>query len=191
MREMLWRLPLAALGGLVALYTFPTESIWVLTPLIPALVLLATLGVGFWKSFLIGFVAGQAFYISHIEWISLYLGPVPLLALSTLMALYFGLGTALTSWLYQRYKPKGVKVFAFAFVAAGVWTFREFAANNFPYGGFPWSRLAMTQAESIFANWVWWGGLSLLSFVMALLGALLALFVKHFSDRGSCWLQTP
>ena len=183
MREMLWRLPLAALGGLVALYTFPTESIWVLTPLIPALVLLATLGVGFWKSFLIGFVAGQAFYISHIEWISLYLGPVPLLALSTLMALYFGLGTALTSWLYQRYKPKGVKVFAFAFVAAGVWTFREFAANNFPYGGFPWSKLAMTQAESIFANWVWWGGLSLLSFVMALLGALLALFVKHFSDR--------
>jgi apolipoprotein N-acyltransferase len=183
MRDLLWRVPLGALGGLIALYTFPTESIWVLTPLIPAFILLATLGVGFWKSFLIGFISGQVFYIAHIEWISLYLGPVPLLALSTLMALYFGLGTALTSSLYLRYKPKGTKVFLFAFVAAGVWTLREFVANNFPYGGFPWSKLAMTQSESIFSNWVWWGGLSLLSFVMALLGALIALLVKNFRDR--------
>ena len=183
MRDLLWRVPLGALGGLIALYTFPTENIWVLTPLIPAFILLATLGVGFWKSFLIGFISGQVFYIAHIEWISLYLGPVPLLALSTLMALYFGLGTALTSSLYLRYKPKGTKVFLFAFVAAGVWTLREFVANNFPYGGFPWSKLAMTQSESIFSNWVWWGGLSLLSFVMALLGALIALLVKNFRDR--------
>ena len=183
MRDLLWRVPLGALGGLIALYTFPTENIWVLTPLIPAFILLATLGVGFWKSFLIGFISGQVFYIAHIEWISLYLGPVPLLALSTLMALYFGLGTALTSYLYLRYKPKGTKLFFFAFVAAGVWTVRELVANNFPYGGFPWSKLAMTQSESIFSNWVWWGGLSLLSFVMALLGALMALLVKHFRDR--------
>ena len=180
---MLWRIPLGVLGGLIALYTFPTENIWVLAPLIPALVLLATLGVGFWKSFLIGFIAGQAFYISHIEWISLYLGPVPLLALSTLMALYFALGTALTSWLYLQFKPKGSKVYLFAFVAAGVWTLREFVANNFPYGGFPWSKLAMTQSDGILANWVWWGGLSLLSFVVALIGALVALFIRHFSDR--------
>jgi len=183
MRDLLWRVPLGALGGLIALYTFPTENIWVLTPLIPAFILLATLGVGFWKSFLIGFISGQVFYIAHIEWISLYLGPVPLLALSTLMALYFGLGTALTSYLYLRYKPKGTKLFFFAFVAAGVWTVRELVANNFPYGGFPWSKLAMTQSESIFSNWVWWGGLSLLSFVMVLLGALMALLVKHFRDR--------
>lgn len=183
MRELLWRVPLGVIGGLVALYTFPTENVWVLAPLIPAIVLLATLGIGFWKSFLVGFIAGQAFYISHIEWISLYLGPVPLLALSTLMALYFGLGTALTSWLYLRFKPKGNKVFLFAFIAAGVWTLREFVANNFPYGGFPWSKLAMTQADSIFSNWVWWGGLSLLSFIIALLGALLALLIRHFGDR--------
>ena len=183
MRELLWRVPLGVLGGLVALYTFPTENVWVLAPLIPALVLLATLGIGFWKSFLVGFIAGQAFYISHIEWISLYLGPVPLLALSTLEALYFGLGTALTSWLYLRFKPKGSRVLLFAFVAAGVWTLREFVANNFPYGGFPWSKLAMTQADSIFSNWVWWGGLSLLSFIIALLGALLALLIRHFGDR--------
>ena len=41
--ELVWRIPLGALGGLLALYAFPTENIWILAPLIPALILLATL----------------------------------------------------------------------------------------------------------------------------------------------------
>ena len=183
MKDLLWRIPLGALAGMVGLYVFPTENIWILAPLIPALSILAVLGTGTIKAFLIGFVTGQAFYISHIEWISLYLGPVPLLALSTLMALYFGLGMALTAWLYRRLRPKGTSVAWFALLASAVWTLREFVANNFPYGGFPWSRLAMTQSDSILAGWVWLGGMSLLTFVVALLGSLLALGFKHFSDR--------
>ena len=183
MKDMLWRIPLGALAGLVGLYAFPTENIWILAPLIPALSIFAVLGTGTIRAFLIGFVTGQAFYISHIEWISLYLGPVPLLALSTLMALYFGLGMALTAWLYRRLRPKGVSVAWFALLASAVWTLREFVANNFPYGGFPWSRLAMTQSDSILAGWVWLGGMSLLTFVVALLGSLLTLGIKHLSDR--------
>jgi apolipoprotein N-acyltransferase len=175
--ELWWRLPLALVGGLVALYTFPTENVWVLAPLIPALILLATLGMNFWGAYLVGFIAGQAFYIAHIEWISLYLGPVPLIALSTLMSLYFALGVAVTAWLWKKLKPKASQYFVFAFIAAGIWTTREWLAINFPYGGFPWSRLAMTQAYSPLANWSFWGGLSLLSFAIALLGALIAMVV--------------
>ena len=175
--ELWWRIPIAVIGGLIALYTFPTENVWVLAPLIPALVLLATLGMNFWGAYLVGFVAGQAYYIAHIEWISLYLGPVPLLALSTLMSIYFALGVAVTAWLWKRLKPRAAHFFAFAFIAAGIWTSREWLATNFPYGGFPWSRLSMTQAYGPLANWSFWGGLSLLSFAVALLGALIAMFV--------------
>jgi apolipoprotein N-acyltransferase len=119
--EFWWRLPLAVLGGLLALYTFPTENIWVLAPLIPALILIATLGMGFWPAYLVGFLAGQAFYISHIEWISLYLGPVPLIALSTLMSIYFGLGVAVTALVWRKLKTKPQGYFAFAFIAAAIW----------------------------------------------------------------------
>ena len=105
-RELVWRVPLALVAGLVALYAFPTENIWILAPLIPALLLWATLGLGFWWATLLGFFAGQAFYISHIEWISLYLGPIPLIALSTLQSLFFAFGTGLTAWLFKKLKPK-------------------------------------------------------------------------------------
>ena len=181
--ELFWRVPVAVLSGLVALYTFPTENIWILTPLIPALFLVAILGTNFWWASLLGFVAGQAFYISHIEWISLYLGPVPLIALSTLQSLYFALAAGLTAWLYNRWKPKGTDLYWFGFAFASIWTFREFAANNFPYGGFPWSRLAMTQSDSFMSKWVYWGGMSLLSFVLALTGGLLALWLLNLKGR--------
>lgn len=178
MRELIWRIPLGVVAGLVGLYVFPTENIWVLAPLIPALTLLAVMGTGFWKAVLIGFISSQVFYISHIEWISLYLGPIPLIALSTTVSIYSALAAGLMAWFYKKIKPRGKNLVAFAFLFATIWTAREFASGNFPYGGFPWSRLAMTQSDSILSSWVWWGGLSLLSFVLALLGALIALAIK-------------
>jgi apolipoprotein N-acyltransferase len=182
-KELLWRVPLAIASGLVALYTFPTENIWILAPLIPGLLLISTLGLGFWWAWVLGFLAGQAFYISHIEWISLYLGPVPLLALSTLQAIYYAFGAALTAWLYKKLRPKGIELFYFGLAATSIWTLREYLANNFPYGGFPWSRLAMTQTDSFMMKWVFWGGMSLLSFMVALIGIMAALWLMNRSGR--------
>lgn len=184
-KELIWRTPLAILGGLIALYAFPTESIWILAPLIPAVIMVATLGLNFWPATLLGFLASQTFYISHIEWIALYLGPVPLLALSTLMSFYFSVAVGVTAWLYKRWKPKKLGLIWFSFAAAAIWTFREFLANNFPYGGFPWSRLAMTQPDSFLGQWVYLGGLSLLSFVLAFFGAILALWFLHRKGRNA------
>ena len=183
--ELVWRIPLGALGGLLALYAFPTENIWILAPLIPALILLATLGLGFWKAVLIGFIASQVFYISHIEWISLYLGPVPLIALSTLMSFFFALGVGATAWLYKKWKPKRSGLLFFAVASASIWTFREFLANNFPYGGFPWSRLSMTQPSSFMNQWVYFGGMSMLSFALALIGGILAVWLLHRRGRNA------
>ena len=182
-KELIWRAPLAILGGLIALYAFPTESIWILAPLIPAVILVATLGLNFWPATLIGFLASQAFYISHIEWIALYLGPVPLLALSTLMSFYFAFGVGLTAWLYRRWSPKKLGLIWFSLASASIWTFREFLANNFPYGGFPWSRLSMTQPDSFLGQWVYLGGLSLLSFALAFAGGVIALWFLHRKGR--------
>jgi len=175
MIQLLWRIPLAIIAAGLALYAFPTEGVWILAVLIPGLIFLATRGLGFWVASAVGFIAGQAYYISHIEWLALYLGPVPLIALSTLMSFFFALGVGATAWLYKRLKPKSYGLVGFAFAAASIWTLREWVGSNFPYGGFPWSRLGMTQADGWFANYAWWGGLSLISFALVLISMLLVL----------------
>ena len=147
MMQLLWRIPLTVLGSALALFAFPTEGVWIVALLIPGLLFLATRGLGFWAASALGFIAGQIYYITHIEWLALYLGPVPLIALSTLMSFYFAAGVGATAWLYVRMKPKGYGLLGFALGAASIWTLREWIGSNFPYGGFPWSRLGMTQAD--------------------------------------------
>lgn len=181
--QLLWRIPLAVFGSALALFAFPTEGIWIVALFIPGLLFLATRGMGFWGGAALGFVAGQIYYITHIEWLALYLGPVPLIALSTLMSSFFAMGVGVTSWLYKRLKPKGYGLVAFAFAAASIWTLREWIGSNFPYGGFPWSRLGMTQADGWFAKYAWWGGISLISFAMVLISVLLALMFIEFRKR--------
>lgn len=181
--QLLWRIPLAVFGSAFALFAFPTEGVWIVALLIPGLLFLATRGLGFWGGAALGFVAGQIYYITHIEWLALYLGPVPLIALSTLMSSFFAVGVGVTSWLYRRLKPKGFGLVTFAFAAASIWTLREWIGSNFPYGGFPWSRLGMTQADGWFAKYAWWGGISLISFAMVLISMLVALMFIEFRKR--------
>jgi apolipoprotein N-acyltransferase len=182
-KELLWRIPLAIFGGLIAALTFPTENVWLLTPLIPAVITLAVLGAGFWMATLIAFHAGVAFYLSHIEWISQYLGPIPLFALTFSQVLSFAPAFGLVALIWLRLRGSVGRRMLFVVLAAQIWTAREWIANNFPYGGFPWSRLAMTQSETWLANWVYLGGLSLLSFVLALTGTALAVLIHGWRGR--------
>ncbi len=183
--ELLWRIPLGLVGGLIALWTFPTENIWLLAPVMVLVISASVTGASFWSATLVGFVAGMAFYIAHIEWISQYLGPVPLIALSVLQSLYFGLGLGAWAFLYSRIsKQKGFSSpLVLALVFASVWTAREWLANNFPYGGFPWSRLSMTQADSVLANYTFLGGMSLTSFAVAFIGVSLFFTIKLVREQ--------
>lgn len=183
--ELLWRLPLGLVGGLIALWTFPTENIWILAPIMVLIIAASVTGAGFWAANLVGFVAGMAFYISHIEWISQYLGPLPLIALSVLQSIFFALGLGAWAFLYNRLsKQKGFsKPLLLSLIFASVWTSREWLANNFPYGGFPWSRLSMTQSDSILANYAFLGGMSLVSFVVALIGISIFFAIKSIREN--------
>ena len=183
MIQLLWRIPLAIFAAGLALYAFPTEGVWILALLIPGLLFLATRGLNFWVATAVGFLAGQAYYISHIEWLALYLGPVPLIALSSLMSIYFAFGVGATAWLFKKLKPKGYGLIGFALAAASIWTLREWVGSNFPYGGFPWSRLGMTQSDGWFANYAWWGGISLISFALVLLSMLIVLLALEATKK--------
>ena len=152
-------------GGLISSFAYPNNSIWLAIFPSVALIIYACVSVGRRASILVGFIAGFAFYASQIPWMTVYLGPVPWLALSFLEATIFALGGFALNLTWGKLRNQ-VSSTALALLIASIWTAREWLACNFPYGGFPWSRVALSQSNSPLANWVFWGGSSLLSFVI-------------------------
>lgn len=175
--QMALRLFLAGFGGYLSSLAMPRENIYPLIFVSVALLLLSVRNLKFFKAFTVGLVGGLAFYLSQIEWLSLYLGPVPWLALSSLEAIIFAFGMAGTalvwSWLDNSINwAKKFKPLLIAISLALIWTAREWVSISLPYGGFPWSRLAQTQSESYLADWVFLGGLGLLTFAIALIASI-------------------
>lgn len=168
-------LVISAFGALSGL-AYPRFSLWPLIFVSVAGIFALLRNRSLPLSALLGFFAGEAFYVSQIYWISQYLGPVPLIALATLEALIFAVGAvAITlTWRLTDRMPKSAALWATAPLLATVWIAREWISINWPYGGFPWARLAMSQSESPLADWAYLGGMPLLGWVVALIAALIA-----------------
>ena len=182
--HLLWRFFLALTGGYLSSLAMPRENISWLIFVSVILILLSVYRLRPVPAFLIGLVGGLSFYLSQIEWLSLYLGPVPWLALSVLEALIFAVGMSAISVVWRVLENRipnalPVRQITIAFALATVWTAREWVSITLPYGGFPWSRLAQTQSETFLGKWVYWGGLGLLTFVIALGSAVIAIWVLH------------
>jgi len=190
----LWgALLLAALAGPVLDGAFPDRGIWPLAFVGIALVLAALRGRRAGGGFLVGLVFGLSFYLVHIQWATLFLGIVPWLALSTLEALFVGVGgmaiTLAYRWLPRVWPRPSASVGArssrgplvsaaglgrlglLPLVIAALWTAREAISAVWPYGGFSWGRVAMSQSESPLAVLFAWLGISGVSFAMVWLVA--------------------
>lgn len=163
------RLLIATVGGALAYLTFPRIGAWVLVFPLVALLYLSIRGVGFWRGFLIGAFGGFAFYASQVFWVSQYLGPEPLLFLAGgegfIFALSFGLLARTQLSLSTLLTGSRLRL-ALALTAAIFWTSREWFSGHFPYGGFPWARLAMSQSDTVLSHWVFFGGMPLTSFLI-------------------------
>ncbi len=173
----LWAAVAVAAGaGVILDAGFPDRDWWFLAPIGVALMFVSLLGRGGGTGLLVGLVAGLSFWLTHIYWITLYLGPVPWLALGGLESLFFAVGLGLTA-VVLRYGP-GLwptpwgRLGVLPVVVAGVWTAREAISAVWPYGGFAWGRVALSQSESPFSPLVAWVGLSGLSFIMVWLSAV-------------------
>ncbi len=78
-------------------------------------------------------------------------------------------------------------------VIAGLWVAQEALRDRTPYGGFPWARLAFSQTDAPTLHLAALGGAPLVSFAIALAGALLAYAVRQRAPRMArpVWAPSP
>nr|QZD57060.1 apolipoprotein N-acyltransferase [Glycomyces sp. TRM65418] len=163
-------LVLAAASGLLAVLAFPPYGIWPL-----AAVSVAGFGAAVHRRRLrgglgVGFVFGLAFFLPLLAWSSTQVGQWPWLFLCALEALAMGLlgaGLAACSRLIDAHR------WSWAPLTGVAWVAQEALRSRQPFGGFPWGRLAFSQADAPTAAAAWLGGAPFLSFLVALTGGLL------------------
>ncbi|MFI6865591.1 apolipoprotein N-acyltransferase [Nocardia sp. NPDC050406] len=164
---MLTRSVLAALAGLLLFASFPPRTLWFLAPVGIAILTLVVRGNGRLRGgFGLGMLAGLGFFLPLLPWTGIYVGPVPWLALSAVCAVYVGLFGLVA-------RVVGRLAWWPLWVAAG-WSLTEWIRSSFPFGGFPWGRLAFGQGDGWYLPYAMVGGAPLLSFVVALTGTGLA-----------------
>ncbi len=173
----LWAaLIVAAASGPIMDAGFPGIGVWPLTFLGIGLVLVALIGRSIASALLVGFIAGATFYFTHIQWASLFLGPLPMSALAVLESLFFAAGAVAITLAYRWVPvawPSVLGRFVLLPVAvAGLWTAREAWSSVWPYGGFAWGRMALSQSDSAVSALFGWLGVSGVSFAMVLLVAV-------------------
>ncbi|WP_346007124.1 apolipoprotein N-acyltransferase [Janibacter terrae] len=174
--QLVGRLVLALLGGLALWLAFPDHDLAHL-----AIVGVALVGIAMWDvrprvGFLLGLVAGLACFVPTLSWSGIFVGRFPWFALATFEALYVAVMGALLVAL-QRPLLRAGHPLAAALLIPVMWVLQEWTRGSLPYGGFPWARIAFTQAETPFARWAAVGGAPLITLAVAVVAVPLVLVV--------------
>jgi apolipoprotein N-acyltransferase len=169
-------------GGLLLTLAFPALSWWPMAFPAVVLALIGLVGRRLWSSFLVGFAFGAAFFFVNLLFTARYLGPVPWVALSMLEALITAAGavpiTLAYRWLPRLLPGVAARLILLPLLVAGLWTLREQIVGSWPYGGFPWGRVGISQAGSPLADLASWVGVSGLTFLMVLFCAAAIEYVR-------------
>jgi apolipoprotein N-acyltransferase len=169
------RMAAAVVAGLLMFLAFPPNTlshapgstgIWPLALVGVAVFTLAVRGVRARTGAWLGLLTGLAFFLVLLDWVRV-IGPDALIGLGLTEAVYFaplGAGAALVGRL------RGWPLWT-----AALWVGQEYVRGRWPFGGLPWGRLAFSQTASPLTPYAALGGAPLVTFVTALIGALLAL----------------
>jgi len=187
----LWAAVLAVLAaGPVTDAAYPDRGWWSFAFIGIAVVLVALIGRSTWGAVLIGFVYGMSFFLTHIQWASVFLGPIPMTALAAVMAVYCALGSALIAiayrWLPRVWPGVAGRLVTLPITIAGLWTAREAIASTWPYGGFAWGRVGHSQVDGPLADLYAWIGISGVTFVIVW---FVALVVEACRVSSATWVQ--
>lgn len=174
--------PLSAAAGLLLVTAYPALAWWPMAFPAVALALVALAGRRVWSAALVGLLFGATFFSVNLLFTARYLGPIPWIALSTLEALLtavFAVPIALAYRWLPRVAPGLVsRLLVLPALVAGLWTLREQVVGSWPYGGFPWGRIGVSQVNGPFAEVASWVGMSGLTFLVVALCAMVIELVR-------------
>jgi apolipoprotein N-acyltransferase len=177
-----WALLISVVGGVAVFLSFPPLDAWPLAVLGPALLVLALAGRSLRGSFGCGLAFGLALFVPLLTWL-INVAWYAWFALAVAEAVIFAvLCVAQRLLLRLPFWPAAV---------AGWWVAAEALRDRWPFA-FPWGRLAMSQSLAPDVRWVAIGGAPLLTFLLALTGAMIARAALAVLATGSwrsreCW----
>jgi apolipoprotein N-acyltransferase len=155
----------ALAGGLALAAAFPPAGIWPLAAVGPALLIVALWRQRARTALAAGAVFGLAFFLPLLSWlvnVAWYVWAALAIAETVIFAVL-----TVGQWLLLRLR-------AWPLAVAGWWVAAEALRDRWPWEGFPWGRLVMSQASAPTARWVAIGGPPFLTFIIALTAACLA-----------------
>ena len=165
-----WALLISLLGGAALFAAFPPVDAWPLAAAGPALLVVALTGRSLRGSFGCGLAFGLAMFVPLISWL-VNVAWYGWFALAGAEAVIFaGLAVGQRLLLRLPFWPVGV---------AAWWVAVEALRDRWPFA-FPWGRLAMSQSVAPDVRWVAVGGAPLLTFLVALAGAMIARAGLHY-----------
>lgn len=169
-----WSAVQALAGGLLTWTAFPDLGWWWAAPLGMGLLMLAMRRDSARWNALLGLVWGAAFFLPLLTWVDVSIGIVPWVALSLAEAGFVALFGAAWSWA-RRGEAVWRRASLQLVVFTVLWVAVEELRSLWPFGGFPWGRLAFSQADSPLLALARLGGAPLVSAVVVASGAALAL----------------
>ncbi|GAA3261991.1 apolipoprotein N-acyltransferase [Nonomuraea helvata] len=162
---LLARVAAGVVGGL-ALYTaFPPLDWWLCAPLGIGLIVASLYGTRPRRAAWLGYLTAVVFLLPTLAWVRAIGDDVWLMLVGT-ESVFYAVMAALAALVFR--------LRAWPLWFGGLWVAMEWARGLVPIGGFPWARVAFSQSESLFTEYAALGGAPLVSFAVALCGALLA-----------------
>lgn len=183
--RLLRNLGLAAASGLLMTLAFPNWNLWPLAIVAIVVLWFALARCGAWAGLLIGWVFGFAFLLPHLYFANFAVGAIPWIALCLASGLFYGVFGAAWATVRRSAMLVNARAWAQPLAFAVLFGATEEFRSIFPFGGFPWGRVAFSQSSSPFVNLAWAGGALLVTVAVVLAGAVLALGIE--AGRARRW----
>jgi len=162
----------AVVAGLMLYAAFPGPDLWWTAPLGVALLAIAVRDKHPWTGAWLGLLTGIAWFAPLLQWTALdaRVGRWPWLLLSVSQAGFIAVLGAAAAWCGGRTDHRR---WSWPLLIGVLWVADEALRSRVPFGGFPWGRLAFSQADSPLAGLAALGGVPLVTFGVAVAGGLI------------------
>ncbi|TQS47114.1 apolipoprotein N-acyltransferase [Cryptosporangium phraense] len=162
---------LAVASGALLVPAFPPYDQWWLAPISVALLAAAAHRQRARRGAWLGLLHGAVFFGILLQWVGIYVGAPFAYLLAGVEAVYlagFGALLAASSRVIDRWR------WTWPLVVGAAWVTQEAVRSRWPFGGFPWGRLAFAETDGPLLKLAVLGGAPLVTFATAAVGGLLA-----------------